>query len=425
MIYTLSKLGGIVLAPFIIFIGFMLVPGRFSVKDKFIQFFLIVLVIANLIGYIFKNQADIFEIFQSSIIFSGFILTFIFIYNFKFTAEHIIIIMKIFTFLSILLFLVAFNQKFVFVDTSFPLLGSTAGYQTVSSLSEAFAGRMPSLLGDYELFSEYALLMFIISFSVMLDKRTTAYLKLDYAPYILAFVSFLNILITGTRSSFLLIFIFIIIFFLFRLKIFFSTRTAIFFIAIAMMIPIFVRFGDKVGMNTIIERLNEIDTEKIGVKNITTGEEMNREIVYLVGYNRLDEENWFLGYGYGTTKSNRLAWFGSNSSLPIVDFHSLYLCMPMIYGWFGGLAYLLLVVYIIFILVKKILLFKDNPLNSLMIGFAFMFLFFLVNQMKINSLRIYNYHYLIWMLMGLAASIASQEEYIEEIDEKNEDSLVY
>jgi hypothetical protein len=97
----------------------------------------------------------------------------------------------------------------------------------------------------------------------------------------------------------------------------------------------------------------------------------------------------------------------------------------MIYGWFGGFAYLLLVVYTIFILVKKILLFKDNPLNSLMIGFAFMFLFFLVNQMKINSLRIYNYHYLIWMLMGLAASIASQEEYIEEIDEKNEDSLVY
>ena len=425
IIYTLSKLGGIVLAPFIIFIGFMLVPGRFSVKDKFIQFCLIVLVIANLVGYIFKNQAELFEIFQSSIIFSGFILTFIFIYNFKFTAEHIIIIMKIFTFLSILLFLVAFNQKFVFVNTSFPLLGSSAGYLDVSSLSEAFAGRMPSLIGDYELFSEFALLMFIISFSVMLDKRTTAALNFDYVPYILAFVSFLNILITGTRSSFLLIFIFIIIFFLFRLKILFSTRTAILLITIAMLIPIFVRFGDKVGLNIIVERLNEIDTEKIGVKNITTGEEMNREIVYLVGYNRLDEENWFLGYGYGTTKSNRLAWFGSNSSLPIVDFHSLYLCMPMIYGWFGGLAYLLLVVYIIFILVKKILLFKDNPLNSLMVGFAFMFLFFLVNQMKINSLRIYNYHYLIWMLMGLAASIASQEEYIEEIDEKNEDSLVY
>ncbi len=425
IIYTLSKLGGIVLAPFIIFIGFMLVPGRFSVKDKFIQFCLIVLVIANLVGYIFINQADVFEIFQSAIIFSGFILTFIFIYNFKFTAEHIIIIMKIFTFLSILLFLVAFNQKFVFVNTSFPLLGSSAGYLDVSSLSEAFAGRMPSLIGDYELFSEFALLMFIISFSVMLDKRTTAALNFDYVPYILAFVSFLNILITGTRSSFLLIFIFIIIFFLFRLKILFSTRTAILLITIAMLIPIFVRFGDKVGLNIIVERLNEIDTEKIGVKNITTGEEMNREIVYLVGYNRLDEENWFLGYGYGTTKSNRLAWFGSNSSLPIVDFHSLYLCMPMIYGWFGGLAYLLLVVYIIFILVKKILLFKDNPLNSLMIGFAFMFLFFLVNQMKINSLRIYNYHYLIWMLMGLAASIASQEEYIEEIDEKNEDSLVY
>ena len=127
IIYTLSKLGGIVLAPVIIFIGFMLVPGRFSVKDKFIQFCLIVLVLANLVGYIFINQADVFEIFQSAIIFSGFILTFIFIYNFKFTTEHIIIIMKIFTFLSILLFLVAFNQKFVFVDTSLTLLGSTAG----------------------------------------------------------------------------------------------------------------------------------------------------------------------------------------------------------------------------------------------------------------------------------------------------------
>ena len=425
LIYTLSKLGGIVLAPFIIFIGFILVPGRFSVKDKLIKFCLIILVLTNFLGSAFKNQAEIFEIFQSAIIFSGFILTYIFIYNFKFTLKHINIILKVFTFLSILLFLVAFNQKFVFVDTSFPLLGSTAGYQNVSSLSEAFGGRMPSLLGDYELFSEFALLMFIISFSVMLDTRITAALKFDYVPYILAFVSFLNILITGTRSSFLLIFIFILIFFLLRLKILFSTRTAILLIAIAMMIPIFIRFGDKVGMNIIIERLNEINTEKIGVKNITTGEEMNREIVYLVGYNRLDEENWFLGYGYGTTKANRLAWFGSNVSLPIVDFHSLYLCIPMIYGWFGGFAYLLLVVYTIIILIKKILLSKDNPLNSLMLGFAFMFLFFLVNQMKINSLRIYNYHYLIWMLMGLAASIASNEECIEEIEAKNEDSLVY
>ena len=104
---TGDSLGGITLAPLLIFISYILVPGRFYVKDRFVKICLFVLVVTNFFGYLVKNPANFKEIIQSAIIFTGFTLTFIFIQNFKFTKIHFNIILKIFTFLSFLLFLVA------------------------------------------------------------------------------------------------------------------------------------------------------------------------------------------------------------------------------------------------------------------------------------------------------------------------------
>lgn len=413
-----TKLGGISLAPLLIFISCILVPGRFYVKDRFVKICLLVLVVTNFLGYLVISAANFKEIIQSAIIFTGFILTFLFVQNLKFSEIHFNIILKIFTFLSFLLFLVALNQKFVFIDSSIPLLGAVEyASSSVSSVSYNFYGRLPSLFGDYELFSEFALLMFILSFSFIMDKRTMVYYKFRGTPFILLLFSFMNILITGTRSGFILIFVFLVIFFLFRLRVLFSSTTFKLFLILAILVPFIIQYGDLVGLDIIVNRLKEIDTSNIGVKNIQSGEEMNRAYVYAEGYNRLSKESWLLGYGFGTSSANNMAWFGKlgpTGTSDIRDFHSLYLCIPMIYGWIGGIAYLMLIVYIIFSLLRKYFLLKNNPLEGITLGFALLFIFFLANEIKIDSLRSYNYHYLIWILMGFALTIINTKASTDE-----------
>lgn len=422
IIQTFDKLGGIILAPLIILITiYFQNQERFLVKDRFIRACVSILVLTNFLGYILINQARMLDIISSVIIFSGSILTFLFIQNFKLSKIHINTIFKIFTFLSILLLLIALNQKYVFIDSTIGLLGAgiTAN---VSRISRSYDGRMPSLIQDYELFSEFALLMFIISFTIFFDRRAINFFKLGYTPFILAFISIANMLITGTRSSIILTILFLFILSLLRMGSFFSAKTLIYVLVIAGLIPLFMNYGELIGLDIVINRIKEIDIKAFSLHNIITGEEINRAYVFAEGYSRLAENDWILGHGFGTANSNEMAWFGNITSTggrQIVDFHSLYLCIPMIYGWIGGVTYLILIIYIIILLFKKYLLVKNDPGRIIALAFSLMFIFFLINQIKINSLRLYNYHYLIWILLGFALSIAKMKL------NNDEDSLVY
>lgn len=419
---TSDKMGGIVLAPTVIFISCIFSPGRFEVKDKFIKSSIFILLMTTYLGYIIKNKADMMDIMQSFIIFTGCLLTFVYIQNFKFTINHINLIFKTFTFCSILLFFVALNQKFVFIDTSIPLLGSESWDSTVSEVGIYYGNRMPSLLFDYELFQELSLLFFILAFTIMADKKSMAFFRFKAGPAILVLISFLNMILTGTRSGFLLLFGFLLIFVWLRIKNFFSSQVWILILFLAILIPIVVNYGEVFGLDYLINRFKEIDLRNVGLRNIISGEEMNRAYVYAEGYKRLAEENWLLGFGYGTGQSNNLAWFsnlGATGMIEIRDFHSLYICMPMIYGWIGGVTYLFIIIYLIILLFQKFLKFSDSPLGSLILGLALLFFFFLLNEIKINSLRIYNYHFMIWILMGFGFSISR----IKSISD--EGSLVY
>jgi len=419
LINSSDKLGGILLAPLVNLLWYYWVPGRLKIKDKLAQLFIIILVTSCFLGYLVKNDSGNFEIFQSIIICLGTILVLIYVMNYEFTREKISLFIKTLTFVSALMLAVSINQKFIIIDSSQVLLGAVSGFHNVSSLSAAFEGRIPSLLGDYELFSEFSLLIFILSFCLLLDRKTISYFDLGNFPFMLMFISFLNLLITGTRSSFLLVFLFIPLYYMFRMKSFFSGRNLILLATIAILIPVFLQYGNLVGFDIIIKRLKEIDLERIGIENIQSGEEMNRSIVYAFGYKRLEEENWLLGYGLGTANSNGMAWV--NGSSEITDFHSLYLCIPMIYGWVGSTAYFAMLLYVLFTVFKRYFMFSASPLNSFFLGFGLLFIFFLINQAKINSLRLYNYQLLIWMMIGIALSLSRVKDCIED----DEDSLVY
>jgi len=402
-------MGGITLAPLIVIIIFILFKGRLFIKDKVVGFLLLILIITNFMGYLFNSPADTKDLIQSMLIFSGFILTFIFIQSYSFTESNIKSFFQVLTFISVVLFVVALNQKFVFIDSSFFLLGRVPGYSSVSSVSIDYDGRYPSLFCDYELFSEFALLTFILAFSVFMDRDSSKRFG-GGTSMLLMSLSFLNVLITGTRSGFILLFVFIILFFLIRSGTLLSNKAFLLFSVLVVLVLVIMFFGDLLGFELIIERLREIDVKRLSVNNLVTGEQLNRSLVYAEGYKRIGEENWILGYGYGTSAVNSYAWLGNIGSLgfEIRDFHSLYLCIPMIYGWIGGIAYLLIILYVIIKNFRVYLLMQAKPIRGLILGFAFVFMFFLLNELKINSLRTYNYHFLIWILLGIAISLSNQ-----------------
>ncbi len=89
----------------------------------------------------------------------------------------------------------------------------------------------------------------------------------------------------------------------------------------------------------------------------------------------------------------------------------------MIYGWIGGMAYLVLVLYIIAKIIKNYIKEGRNPLRGFALGLSFVFIFFLINELKINSLRVYNYHFLIWILLGITVSVSNFTRLFSEEDE--------
>lgn len=419
---TSDTLGGICLIPLLILLNYIRAPGRFQVKDGFVRIAFLIFVLTDFAGYLIKNPTDMVTRAQSVIIFSGFVLTFLFVQNLTLTRSRIAVIIKVVTYISFLFFAVAVNQKYVIIDTSIPILGAVR-YPSVRTLSYAFYGRFPSLLGDYELFAEFSLLMFIMSFCIVMAKDALEHYKLGLYPYALLSISFINILMTGTRSGFILALLFVFIYFVFRFKSFFSVTTIRLGLIMMVAIPFILMFGDAIGLGTVLDRLREINPSNVSLENLRSGQEMNRDVVYAVGYNRLAQDDWILGYGFGRVASNKLAWFGYVTEVDpnriIEDFHSLYLSLPMIYGWVGGLAYLSIIVYIIVMMFLRYLRFKDHPLGGVALGFAFMFLFFLLDQIKINSLRYYNYHLLIWILMAFALS------FLRIRNAEDEDIVVY
>jgi len=405
--YTRDNFGGVTLIPLIILIEYYLTKGKLIIKDSFVRICLGILILVNFAGYVLKNPLDIKNLIQSAVIFSGIIITFIFIQNYRFKRSHPKIIIKVVTIISLMSFLAAVNQKFVFYDTNWSLLGGKA-HASVSMISVLFYGRMPSLLADYELFAEYSLLIFIVTFSIIVDRKTMAFFKLGNTPYVLLVISVLNMFITGTRAAILLAILFVLAFSLVRYRAYLNKTAGKLILIAVFAVPGILLFSEQIGIDQIIERFKLINIQNITVENIRTGEEMNREIVYKIGYKRLAEKNWLIGFGYGREEGNSMAWHGTVFSphrAHIRDFHSLYLSIPMIYGWIGSIAYIALVLYISIILFRKYFASQNSPISGIVLGFAFMFLFFLMDQYKINSLRYYNYHFLIWILMGLALSV--------------------
>ena len=135
-------------------------------------------------------------------------------------------------------------------------------------------------------------------------------------------------------------------------------------------------------LDFILERINnEPDFIENILKNPITGKGTSREIGFTLGLQRLSDEPWIIGYGWAVGSGNKMAWFGGSLTgwaRQRADPHSLYYAIIPIFGWIGAVAFILLILNLIFSLYKttKKIKIKDSLLFPLSIGLFFLLTIF-------------------------------------------------
>ncbi|GAB6282658.1 MAG: hypothetical protein STSR0008_14040 [Ignavibacterium sp.] len=377
---------------------------KITIFEKYLIF---ILIVSNFLGYFVKGPLVPFQLqLFGAIAFLSYIVIFRITSNLYITTDLIRKFIIVTSIACFSIFIAAINQRFAIININTPLLG---GYSAGTGGTITYeVDRVEGTFNHYELFGEYAMLLIIFSIPFLVSTITKAQIRItNFVIFIIIILSMFNILMTGTRAPFILIILGVILYFVFFNITKFSRAASLKKLVLYSTVTFSIIFllGNFLGLKLLSSRLDNVLTENITIEGIVSGNDINRAAVFSMAINRIDTKSWYLGYGWGTPEANAYAWFGK-SSIPNLgdDFHSLYLSLPMIYGWIGSIAFILLVFYIIFKLFIEIKKNKEIGNYILIFGVSLFFLliFFLIDQFKISMLRIPNYQMLFWIWLGLA-----------------------
>jgi len=176
-------------------------------------------------------------------------------------------------------------------------------------------------------------------------------------------------------------------------------------VSVFVMALVLVQFGSFLGLDKLIDRLTLVELDTISIETIETGESINRSTAFDVGDAMLAREDWLVGYGWSTTRYNRIAWFGTDDFFRD-DPHSLYLSLPMLFGWIGAGAFLIIVVSPIIFGLHGILRRRYSNSNARSISWVFLLVssLFMINEIKQGFIT-ENYFLIIMFWIGIAVSI--------------------
>lgn len=296
---------------------------------------------------------------------------------------------------------VAINQRLYLVD--FPIF-PTGDPNAEFELNLVRSG---STFLNYEAYAEYSLSLITLLLPGILTgriKRMSTMLFLACLTIII--VCLYAIVLSGTRSSLLLLPV-SLLFIMFclgrRLKV--SYLVTFFSFAIgAFLLNMKYEFVD---VSIFVERSASMDFEHMSIKDLLSGSEMNRGDIFEYGFKKINESKGIIGAGYYTKEENYVvAHFDRLNYLP-TDYHNLYLSSIVLWGVFGAIA-LLLFFWISVYQGMKVYFKKrhiDDFSTDLLLGFNTCFLFFLLNEYKIQFIRSSNYFVVIFLLLILYRSL--------------------
>lgn len=404
----LNKYGGLFpLISFLIGIYYLISKKKlnpYEFNDRNLEILIFILLISNLFGWIFKSDASIFWKSLGIASFLGYLFIYYVSQKQLLTINAISLFVRIIVIIQFYELLVAINTYLGLVKT-----GTNAFFPTSSRFGSYFT---EGTLNHSELFGELAVISSLFLIPFLFAPAKSYSMKKGFIMFGIA-CSVINVLLSGSRSSFILLPIGFILFYLvsslkFGNIIKFNKSIKYLFLIVILLVGLW----GPLNFGFVIQR---ITNPKTGINlggdkniNIITGKGTPREMAFSYFFRRYKGESWWIGYGWGTQEVNHKAWFGDRSIIR-ADYHSLYLSIIIIYGWIGSIAYVLLFLYTLFKLIRSLnYSYKyKNPFFYPILGFIFLLSFLLIDEYKTSLMRISSYHMLTWIWLGLANSLVN------------------
>ena len=385
---------------------------RFEEADYTMGALLLVLVLSNVVGWALKNPMPIIPLLLGAASFLSFPLMFHLVSNLRVSARRVRQLLIIAGVMLAYEFLVGINQRYAFVNWSTPLLGAYAGATGAITYGSTHAH---STFRNSELYGEYCVLMLTLLIPFLYSSLTQKVLRLRVS--ILAgmiLLSFAGITLTTARSTAILAVLAMVTYAI--VFAFHPTRAvdavrrqAVLYAVIGVFI---LGVGSYVGLGSIATKFTHLEGQRWTMGRILSGKDINRFGLVQMAIARIESESWIIGNGFGIPRSNYWAWFGQDPGKPgigkhLAGFHNLYVSLPMVYGWFGSVAFLLMILVTEARLLRVALRYRRRRsyLVVLATAMSMFWVVFLADQYKISILRQPTYHMLFWIWLGWSNAI--------------------
>jgi hypothetical protein len=394
----------------------------FRQRDSVMYTLLWVFIFWNVLGWVLKNRVPIIVELQGIAAFFGFILMFHLASNMVITKERFRLFLVVTFFMLLYQFMVGIIQRYYLLRWNTPLIG------TYSEFGSALTYGTTNAWGTFvhfELVGEYGALLTCLLIPLLSSSLTQRELRFGSNRIVIMIFSCLAIIMLATnRSATILFALTVAVYYLvLPMRLFAAIdrigRQLKLVLAFALLLPV---VGAYIGFHHLEQKFATLSGEKFSVEGVLSGRDINRGATVAMGLNRLKQESWWVGYGFGTPRSNVWAWYGVDplqQRMGTAGFHSLYLSLPELYGWIGSLAFLAMIVVTAFrsFTISMRYRHRKSFLMVLAVGFTMFWGVFLANEYKIDILRNPGYHMLFWIWLGLTNSLVKTIRY--EKQEKN------
>ncbi|NMC58323.1 MAG: hypothetical protein GYA51_02850 [Candidatus Methanofastidiosa archaeon] len=415
--FKLSDLifGGIInfIIPFALIIWSLQSGGKIDIhqkRDWLINLLLILLVISNCFGWMFKSKLQWYYLLVAIVNFCAFIIMFRYAKSMVWLESRMKILVEIICIMSVYALITAVINGFDLLDFETPLITSwRIGEEDIF----IFGGRLFFAMVERPS-GEMGLIYFSFLFPIATSNQIASILRINRKLLWMGTVSACVVcLIAFSKSQTILLVISSILLILapnvLSFK-FLKSRIKPLFILLSLSIVIIIS-NAYFNYGFIFQRFkNQPKLIENFFNNPLEAAGTSREVSYTMGISALKRENWWIGYGYAMSRRNKIAYFGSESAVKSkikLDFHNLYYSLPPVMGWVGGFAFISL--FLIFIIRGVNLLrskrVRENFRAVFLFAFINMMVFFLLGEWTINAITSPHYLMMIMILLGLAYSM--------------------
>jgi len=403
----LSEFGGTFAIVAMVVLVFNLVNNakmvEFAYRDRLMKFYLAVLVLFSILGWLFKSQLTTLQLVFSVLVFFSFMSMFYISSRIIWSPARIrLFIILVSVIMIYALFTAIVNTRNIMPFSSPLWYSFDVIYDVQGSFFYSMIQRPSTAVG-----AMYFTFLFPFYLSRIKDYHSGRTKRL----LVLGIISSALVCVLGfSKSHSIVLFVGLILtplLLISRLK-YKATIVNKYVRFIALALFLFITTGPFFHFETLLKRFDK-QPQLVSnfIANPLLPKNTTREESFRMGQESLQRENWFIGYGYANAGQNKAAWFGEDR-MQIVkkDFHNTYYSLPQLFGWLGALAY----IFLFFVTIRRMYrVFTNNKVlqeyRIFSLSFFMLFVIHLMTEYTITALSSPHYLMMLFILLGLANSL--------------------